>query len=183
MNTDILKYVVVPVILFFVTLLMVFWVLMPLYGYIETALDVKSQNEAILVQRKNLATNLNRLIKQYNDRSADNVSFAKAIPAGQNLPELLVNLEAMASENNMTFSGVDFKQKDFKKEGIKTLILNLRLKGSYLAFQNYLKAAEQSLRIFDVANVSFNGAGGSGQAGVKTSGDLDFNLTINTYFQ
>jgi Tfp pilus assembly protein PilO len=186
MSTNIFKYVILPLILFLAVLAIGFWVLMPLYGYVKAALDVKSQNEANLAQRRTLTANLERLVSQYNERSADVTSFNKAVPAGQNIPEILINLEAMASENGLVFSGVNFKQKDFKPGGIKTgdiktLMLDMGLKGSYLAFQNYLKAMEKSLRIFDVTGISFTGVA-PGQLGARTD-NLEFNLKINTYFQ
>lgn len=181
MNANVLKYFIAPIVLFLAALAIGFWVLMPLYGYVQAALGVKSQNEANLAQRKDLTANLEQLIGKYNERSADVASFNKAIPISQNIPEILINLEAIASENGLVFSGVDFKQKDFKPGGIKTLMLDIKLKGSYPAFQNYLKAMEKSLRIFDVTSISFNGVA-PGQINAKTD-NLDFNLKVNAYFQ
>ena len=180
MGTNLFKYMILPVILFFAALAISFWVLMPFYGYTKAALEVKKQNEDNLAERKKLTTNLERLISQYNERSADIASFNKAIPTGQNIPELLINLEALASENSLIFSGVNFKPKDFKGN-IKTLVMEMRIKGSYQNFQNYLKATEKSLRIFDVVSVSFTGVA-PGQIGAKTD-NLEFNLIVNTYYK
>ena len=60
-------------------------------------------------------------------------------------------------------------------------IASVGLNGSYLNFQNYLKAMENSLRIFDVVGISFSGVG-PGQIGARTD-NLEFNLIVNTYFQ
>ena len=181
MGINIFKFVILPVILFFAALGIIFWVLVPLYGYTKAALEVKKQNEDNLAERKKLTANLERLISQYNERSADIASFNKAIPADQNIPELLINLETLASENSLIFSGVNFKPKDFKDANIKTLVIEIKIKGSYPNFQNYLKATEKSLRIFDVVSVSFAGVG-PGQINAKTN-NLEFSLVINTYYQ
>ncbi|MDO8676392.1 MAG: type 4a pilus biogenesis protein PilO [Candidatus Azambacteria bacterium] len=181
MSTNIFKFLILPLILVLAALAVGFWVLMPLYGYANAALEVKKQNEENLAERKKLTANLERLISQYNERGADVASFNKAIPAGQNIPELLINLEALASETGMVFSGVNFKSKDFKGENIKTLIMEIKVKGSYFGFQNYLKAMEKSLRIFDVVGISFVGVG-PGQIGARTD-NLEFNLIISTYYQ
>src|SRR3989344_842480 len=122
MNSNLFKYLILPFILFFAALAIGFWILWPLYGDIGAALELKKQNQDNLTQRKKLTENLQRLISQYNERSDDIASLNKAIPNGQNIPELLVNLEALASESGLIFESINFKPKDLKAKGIKTLI-------------------------------------------------------------
>lgn len=181
MSKNLLKYVILPLVLFLAAIAVSFWILLPIYNDAQAALLVREQNQQNLIERKKLTANLNNLIGQYNEKSADIASFERAIPTGQNMAELLVNLESLASESGITFSGVNFKIKDFKAAGFKTLIMELKLKGSYPALLNYLKAAEKSLRLFDVTALSFSGVG-PGQLGAKTDA-LEFNVVINTYFQ
>jgi len=178
---NLFKYLVFPLILFFAAAAVIFWVLLPLWYSTQAALELKKENENNLAQRKQLAANLERLIGQYNERTSDLVSFSKAIPVGQNIPELLINLEALASENGLIFSGVNFKPKDLKTPNVKTLIMEIKIKGSYPALQNYLKAMEKSLRLFDVTSISFNGIA-PGQVNVNLN-NLEFNLSVNTYYQ
>ncbi|MEK7178409.1 MAG: type 4a pilus biogenesis protein PilO [Patescibacteria group bacterium] len=178
---NIFKYLIFPIILFIAAAVIIFWVLLPLWQSTQAALELKKENENNLAQREKLTANLERLIGQYNERASDLASFSKAIPVGQNIPELLINLEALASENGLIFSGVDFKPKDLKAPNVKTLIMEIKIKGSYSAFQNYLKAVEKSLRLFDVTRVSFNGIA-PGQANANLN-NLEFNLLINTYYQ
>src|SRR3990167_4494654 len=180
MNLNLFKYIILPFILFFSALAIGFWVLWPLYGDIAAAILLREQNQDNLTQRKKLTENLERLISQYNERERDIASLNKAIPNGQNIPELLVNLEAIASENGLIFENVNFKPKDLKAPGIKTLTMDINVKGSYPDFLNYLKALEKSLRIFDVTSVSFSGIS-PGQISARTD-NLEFNLTINTYY-
>lgn len=180
MNLALFKYLILPFILFFTALAIGFWMLWPLYGDINAALLLKEQNQENLSSRKKLTENLERLISQYNERTGDIASLNKAVPSGQNTPELLINLEAIASESGLIFGSVNFKPKDLKAKGIKTLIAEIKVKGSYPNFQNYLKNIEKSLRIFDVVSVSFSGVG-PGQIGAKTD-NLEFNLVVNTYY-
>ena len=180
MTQNLFKYLILPFILFFAALAIGFWILWPLYGDIKANLELKKQNQDNLAQRKKLTENLERLISQYNERSTDIASLDKAVPSGQNVPELLINFEAIASENGLIFEGVNFRPKDLKAKGIKTLVAEIKVKGSYPNFQNYLKALEKSLRIFDVTSVSFSGVG-PGQIGARTD-NLEFNLIINTYY-
>ena len=180
-NQSLIKYVIVPIILFAASLAIVFWVLLPLWSDARSALEVKKQNEINLTDRRLLSANLEKLINQYNGRVNDILLFEKSVPAGQSIPEILVNLEALVSENGLIFGGVEFKTQESKLPGVKTLAMDLKLKGSYLAFTNYLKAVEKSLRLFDVTSVSFSGIG-PGQPEINING-LEFNVKINTYYQ
>ncbi len=180
-NQSLIKYVIVPIILFAASLAIVFWVLLPLWSDARSALEVKKQNEINLTDRRLLSANLEKLINQYNGRVNDILLFEKSVPAGQSIPEILINLEALASENGLIFGGVEFKTQESKLPGVKTLAMDLKLKGSYLAFTNYLKAVEKSLRLFDVTSVSFSGIG-PGQPEINING-LEFNVKINTYYQ
>ncbi len=178
---NLFKYFVLPLILFVAAAVIIFWVLLPLWQSTQAALELKKENENNLAQRKQLTVNLERLIGQYNKQVNDLTFFNKAIPVGQNIPELLINLEALASENGLIFSGVNFKPEDLKAPSVKTLAMEIKVKGSFTAFQNYLKAMEKSLRLFDVTSISFNGIA-PGQANININ-NFEFNLLVNTYYQ
>jgi len=181
MNQSLIKYVIIPITLFAASLVIVFWLLLPMWSDAKAALEIKKQNEINLTDRRQLSANLEKLVNQYNGRISDIALFEKSIPAGQNIPEILINLEALASENNLIFGGIEFKTQESKFPGVKTLVMDLKLKGSYPAFLNYLKAVEKSLRLFDVVSASFGGIG-PGQAEAKIN-ELEFNVKINTYYQ
>jgi len=179
--SNLLKHLVLPAVLFAAALAIFFWLVMPLWDGIEPAMAMKKENEANLEQRRQIAANLGKLVNQYNARSGELASFEKAIPAGENIPELLVMLEALASENGMIFSGVEFKPQSATVVGAKVLAMEISLKGSYTAFQQYLNALEKSLRLFDVSKVSFKGiAPGATQANPNAT---EFSISVNTYYQ
>ena len=179
--SNIFKHFILPLVLFLAAGAIFFWILSPLWDGAQVAVALKKENENNLAQRKKLTENLNHLISQYNERVNDFASLGKAVPVGQNIPEILVALEALASENGLTFSGVDFKPRESKIMGIKVLSMYIRLKGPYPAFQKYIGAMEKSLRLFDVVGVSFSGISpGQSQANPN---NLDFNLLVNAYYQ
>jgi len=178
---NLFKYFIIPILLFIAVSVFAFWVLLPIWENTQAMLELKKTNADNLAQRKQLTASLEKLISQYSERAADFSYFSKAVPTDQDIPGLLVNLESLASENGIIFSGVNFKPKDLKASGIKTLTMEIKIKGSYPAFQNYLGAMEKSLRLFDVTSVSFSGIA-PGQTGVSAS-NVEFNLSVNTYYQ
>ena len=181
MNQSLIKYVIIPITLFAASLVIVFWLLLPMWSDAKAALEIKKQNEINLTDRRQLSANLEKLVNQYNGRISDIALFEKSISADQSIPEILIHLEALASENSLIFGGIEFKTQESKFPGVKTLVMDLKLKGSYPAFLNYLKAVEKSLRLFDVVSASFGGIG-PGQAEAKIN-ELEFNVKINTYYQ
>lgn len=178
---NIFKYLILPVVLFVSSLVLVPWILLPLYNDISAAAEVKKQNEDNLKDRMKLSANLERLVNQYNERSTDIELFSKSIPEGQHIPELLVGLEDLASGSGLAFTSVNFKTKDLKVSGFKTLEMEIKVKGSYPNFKNYLQNLEKSLRIFDVISISFSGIS-LGQINANLN-NLEFNLLVNTYYQ
>lgn len=60
----------------------------------------------------------------------------------------------------------------------RTLLVNLKLTGSYNSFKNYLMAVEKNLRLMDVTSFTF-----SSQAGGETIGSFSFDVKINVYYQ
>lgn len=182
MSANFLKYVILPIILLFAVLIMIFKVLVPLYGLINNAVEAVEQNKINLAERKKVAINLEKLLGQYNERATEITSFNKAVPVGQSVAEAIINLEALASENGLVFLESSFKSKDSTGVGgIKTLIANIRVKGSYTAFKNYLKSLEKNLRIVDIIKISFSSEI-SAQAGYTTD-NVTFDLTANTYYR
>ncbi|MDP2638855.1 MAG: type 4a pilus biogenesis protein PilO [Candidatus Azambacteria bacterium] len=179
--SNLFKYFIFPIILFIIVSALAYWVLLPLWNDTQIALELRRESKANLVQRKELTANLENLVNQYNKRIGDVNSAGQAIPVGENIPDLLIMLEALASENGLILVNVDFKTKEPGSPGIKILTMEVQVTGSYSAFQNYLKAAEKSLRLFDVMKVSFNGISpGATQANAN---ELKFNLSIDTYYQ
>lgn len=178
---NLFKYFIIPIILLVAVVMFALQVILPIWDNAQAALALKNGNAENLAQRKQLTASMEKLISQYSGRTADFNYFSKAVPVGQDIPGLLVSLEALASENDVVFSSVNFKPKDSNSPNVKVLGMDIKVKGSYPAFQNYISAMEKSLRLFDVASISFSGIA-PGQTGTNPN-SLDFTLSVNTYYQ
>lgn len=83
----------------------------------------------------------------------------KILPDKPEIPELIVQLEALASENGMILKSINFNK--------DKLTAQVQLAGKYQAFKKYLQALESNLRLLDITNLSFQ--------------DNNFNLFIKAY--
>jgi len=150
-----------------------------------------------------LSQKLESLKKKYDVMSDETKRVNQAIPKGEDVPGLLVQLEQLASQNGLILNSVSFAVADAKKAkkiavssedsalsaspaivsaGAKNLALDLSLTGGQGSFKTFLLAIEENLRIMDVATISFAGKGSSGGTGIE-SVNQDFRISLNTYFR
>ena len=123
-----------------------------------------------------------------------------AIPAGEDLPGLLVQLEALASQNGLILDEVNIisSEADSKKSakssqpaavisgeetkqggGLKTLGVQLSLSGDFNGLRSFLKAVENNLRLMDVFSVNINNSGAAGSR-ESLSG---YGIKLNVYYK
>jgi len=133
-----------------------------------------------LAERQAVMDQLTDLINKFRERVAsfDNLNTQidlvnTALPASLNVPELLVSLEAMATEGQVTvesvaFTSVDVQSgqgsqaaKDTKKVKVsEPLPLQITVNGSgnYKAVKDFIKGLEEELRLVDMRDVTFRPA-------------------------
>ena len=87
--------------------------------------------------------------------------------------ELLVQLQDIASKNNLSLELVGFKIND---PSSKKLEITESLGGTYENFKNYLRAIERNSRLVDIVSISFSSPRDGGR-------NYIFNITANTYFR
>jgi Tfp pilus assembly protein PilO len=100
----------------------------------------------------------------------DRALVASALPSGLDLPNLLVRLEDIISSSGLVSEAIDVKEGG---------LVNIIVLGNYESLKVFLKALEQSLRIFDVESISFAAPTLSEGGGV----DFRFSLSMKTYYQ
>jgi len=115
------------------------------------------------------------------------------LPQRQEIPELIVQLEALASENGLILESLDIKEKkratetNEKKAAVSSQIssqinileISLALSGSYPAFKGFLEALEYNVRIMDVQKIEFSFKKGQEEGAAF----LGFNLDLLVYYQ
>lgn len=122
-----------------------------------------------------------KILQEINSRFAavnsDKIERLKIIlPAGQDLPNLIAQLEGIAKINKFALLSVDFitssetsgsGASDSQADAaLRLLHINLALgPGSYEQFKSFLADVENSLRLLTVTGVSFNFSGDNIQSG------------------
>lgn len=147
-----------------------------------------------------LTQKLAELKKKYDTLMEQTEKIEIALPRGQDVPALLIELEALTSQNGLILNSVKFvsfegakKKKAAESEmnqgaasalmaGVKSMDIELNLSGDYNSLKNFLKAVESNLRIMDISVINFGSSAGSGEIS-KISGLATLIVVLNAYYR
>jgi len=171
-------------------------IFLDLPSYNKTALlrsEIK-KNQNSLKEKEELVLKVNELKEIYDSRKSAINKVYYVLPVKKDVPGLIVQFEALASENGLILENINFVEKEIKKStAIKTgqgtssiepkqirksLIVSLELGGSYQSFKNFLKALELNVRIMDIKSIDF-----SLEENEEKGWDFTFNPEIEVYYQ
>ncbi len=144
-----------------------------------------SEKQALLLKIEELKSGY-----EENKESLEKVSYI--LPAEQDIPNLIVQLEALAFENGLVLESINLSSSEKTSSGMaeevresqqgttsqdyQILTANLKVIGDYSGFKNFLKAVENNIRLMDVVSLNFSGESGG-------LGLFRFDITLKTYYQ
>lgn len=164
--------------------------------------ELKAKKETLANLEKAIE-NLRKLEETYEDLAEELAKVSYALPSQAEIPNILVQLEALAAENGLLFSSVGFTraqesamglnqtpepvgrgevetepQTEAEEERVKAVLANVKVTGKYESFKSYLRAIEASRRIMDVSSIDFSSASREEAIGLYS-----YNLSIKIYYQ
>lgn len=175
-----------------------FFYLKPLYKEIDSLRSQVADKREIVSLKQRSIEKVKELKANYNlieEKKKKKVFYI--LPTAPEIPNLLVQLEALASENGMMFEDVTFTESELKnttkrrskekesekKGGLKELTVDIKLNGRYEAFRNYLKALEQNIRIIDIVSIDFSSSKENGKESSETFGVFSYSIKMKAYQQ
>ena len=153
--------------------------------------QIKEQKK-LFSEKQDLLHKIEDLKKNYEEHQENLEKTDYILPVGGDVPNLIVQLEALALEGGLVLEDVSFsvykeevetRTKEVPEEKEKTskdyqaLLINLKLIGDYPAFKNFLKAVEKNIRLIDIISVNFS------SKSKEQSSLFEFNLSVKTYHQ
>jgi Tfp pilus assembly protein PilO len=158
-------------------------------GVLNLRKQIKDQ-QAIFSDKQLLLAKVDNLKGAYEENKEDLKKTDYILPSGQDIPDLIAQVEGLAFENGLVLGEVGLTSLEAAGEKAKTarveqkgakdyqiLTVNLKLIGSYSAFKNFLKAVEDNIRLMDIDLVNFN------TEKEKGSQIFEFEVSLNTYYQ
>jgi Tfp pilus assembly protein PilO len=185
------------------------WFVQPTYSEIKNLTQEIKTKEETLEKKQKLVIDIERLVNQYEDIEGRVSKVFYALPNKAEIPNVLVQLEALASENGMIFESSNFSKaqqsvqskitsdsenntasssetadQQNSIEQIRSVSIDVSLIGSYENFKNYLRSLENNIRIMDITSISFSSSSDSSESSEERTSDIfSYSVQLKVYYQ
>ncbi len=157
----------------------------------RTEIDNQRQN---LLDKQELLKTVEKLATLYEENKESIEMTVMVLPASEDIPNLIVQFEALAFEQGLILEKIDLStlQKEQVTEesgqptatkGLKKMSASINLMGTYPAFKNFTKAAEENMRLMDINYIKFSSKATQDESGEDVFGMFDFSVTLNIYYK
>ncbi|PJE57491.1 MAG: hypothetical protein COU82_01680 [Candidatus Portnoybacteria bacterium CG10_big_fil_rev_8_21_14_0_10_38_18] len=150
--------------------------------------DIEIQKQRFL-DTQELEGKIEKLVSSYEGNKDVVEKTTYILPDNEDLPNLIVQLEALAFEQGLLLEKIEFaavnqdavgggeEGSTASTQNYQTITITLKLMGSYPALKNFLKETEENMRLMDVSSINFSTSSG------ETPEIFEFDLRLNTYYQ
>jgi len=179
--------ILISVVVFFAIL---FLLVLPTYNKTGLLRGMLKDDTNSLKETEEVFAKANQLKQVYEARKDEINKVYYILPSGSDIPNLIVQLEALASENGLILDKMNFIKKTLIKKiateetattpesepqkEYKTLGVTLSLVGNYNSFKSFLEALELNMRLMDIKSITFSGQ--------KEAVGFTFNIELEAYY-
>ncbi len=171
-------------------LALIFFLISPLWSSIKILKAELIEQENKISKVEELLTRVQQIEQDYQVLENDALKIFSALPEEENLPRLLVQFNALASNNGLLLESIKFGQIDQETNQSKifsnfpSLSVDVALTGSYNAFKGYLAALENNIRSMDARSIKFGITKTGEETDILASlGIFEFDLGVSVYYQ
>lgn len=156
---------------------------LPAYSETQVLLAKKAELTTALQNAKESEALFNEMERTYNTISEDDrMRLEKIVPSHNDAVRLILYIYNVARVSGITITEVsvatDTNDSPELLEGDESLYdtadLSFTITGSYAQLLQFLSELEQSLRILDITNLSFN---------TEEGGSIDYKVSVRTYWK
>ena len=195
----------VTIILLIALVAIVMFLDLPAYNRVGFLGEEIEKYEQFLEEKEELLIKVSQLKQIYESREEEINKVYYVLPSLADIPNLIVQFEALASENGLILENLGFGKTEAAKktggvswstgaegedtidrvqEGYQSLRMSLVLIGSYQSFKSFLKAIEHNIRLMDIRSISFSSAAEQegeeeGTVGIPT---YTFSVDLDVYY-
>ncbi|MBI2669728.1 MAG: type 4a pilus biogenesis protein PilO [Candidatus Yanofskybacteria bacterium] len=163
-------------IIFAFALFLVFVLVLPQYDAIKAAKEAVNSRQLFLNGKTALLDNIFELDRQAGLRQADISKIKAFLPERKQIDELVSSIHKIMEQSGMQLSGLTTSEALFVGESeYKKIFIGADIVGTYPAFINFLKLAEQSLRLYDIFDIT-------AVSSTISLGNINFGIKMNAYY-
>ena len=172
---------IITIILLIVLVAIIMFFDFPAYNKVNFLKNEIEKYEQFLTEKEELLVKVVQLKEIYESREEEINKVYYALPSSTDIPNLIVQFEALASENGLILGNLSFSQVEAAKKtnrvtwgggaeeetaavevealgSYQNLGVSLSLTGSYKSFKSFLKALEYNIRLMDIKSIGFSSA-------------------------
>ncbi len=185
-----MKKNIVILIFILVFIAILFLLDLPAYNKVTSFREELKKHQDFLKEKEEIVAKVDQLKQVYESRQNELKKVLYVLPVEKDLPNLIVQFEALSSENGLILEGLNFVKQaattrsaaaeDVETEiesqrDYKTQEISLSVSGSYKSFKSFLEALELNIRLMDIKSINFKAQGeGAG---------FTFDILLEVYYQ
>lgn len=163
-------------IIFAISLFLLFVLVAPEYDAVKVAQKAVESRRLLLGERTVLLSNVLELDKQVRARQADVGKIKSFLPERKQIDEVVSSIQKITEQSGLQLSGLTISEASLAGEAeYRKIFIGGDLIGAYPAFVNFLKLLEQSLRLYDVFEIT-------AAASTTLLGNVNFAIKMNAYY-
>lgn len=183
-------------ILVIVLVAILFLLALPAYNNVALLKGEIKKHQEFLKEKEELTAKVNQLKQIYESRKDEINKVFYVLPPGSDIPNLIVQLEALTSENGLILERLNFIKQAKTAQSVetedksslagqameksyKTLGISLSVSGSYQSFNSFLKALEFNARLMDIKSIDFSSA----KTEEAQGSIFTFDISVEAYYQ
>ena len=143
-----------PSIIIAVACSLVFVLLLPKWDEVSATRVAQTALTQLNQERQTERDNLAQLVSRTKASQADISKLNLLLPEKEQLDQIIVNLQTAAQQNGFQLKELTMGNNQAVSSGPQKIAVKITGSGSYASFFNYLQAMEQSLRLYDVNEIS-----------------------------
>jgi len=149
---------------------------------VQSIFDLKNQikeQQKALEGKQYIIGIVEKLRDTYENNKENLNKLEYIMPGEQEIPNLIVQLEAIAAKGGLILGEIGFRAEDKNvatNQDYKSLTVNINLVGDYAAFERFLSTIEENIRLMDVESINFI-------VQSETTSLFNFNVVFKVYYQ
>ena len=185
-----LKNIIILILILGFIAIVIFLDMPEIQGILDLRKNIKNEKELFL-EKQDISAKVEKLREDYkaNEENIKKVNYI--LPSDKDIPNLIVQLEALAFEGGMILENFDLStteervvsraaevrtQEEVQIKDYQILVIDLKLIGDYSGLKRFLEAIEENMRLMDIESITLS---------PQSEGALlfDFEIIIKTYYQ
>lgn len=159
-----------------VTAVLFFMYVMPGYDELQADRQALVDRTKLLADTEAAQANVQTLLKQYNSNQTSIGRILLALPKQRQYDYLTSSIQTAADAAGLQMTSIAMSDAQHTSAEYQTVPITLELSGTYPEFINFLKALEQSLRLFDITKIELSEGGTGG-----SSSSISIHLQLQAY--